>query len=108
MFKFFDRDAAYADIKEVLKQVKLGKSSAVWIEGCSGVGKTRFMEYVSSQENELKFFTFLADDIFYKCERGSVGSSFEYIAAIIFELQREDPRHFELYIQDYFDSLGLV
>lgn len=105
MFKFFDRDAAYADIKEVLKQVKLGKSSAVWIEGCSGVGKTRFMEYVSSQENELKFFTFLADDIFYKCERGSVGSSFEYIAAIIFELQREDPKHFELYIQDYFDSL---
>ena len=79
--------------------------TAVWIEGRSGVGKTRLLEYIFEQEPELNFFRFIADELFYKCEQGASGSSFEYIAAIIFEIQFRNPGFFERYIQNYFDSI---
>lgn len=95
-------------MRTVIQQINNGGSAAVWIEGQSGVGKTRLLEYIFDQEPELNFFTFIADEVFYKCERGSAGSSFEYIAAIIFELQYRDPGFFERYIQTYFDSIQHV
>lgn len=102
---FFDRREARYIMRTVIQQIKSGGSDAVWIEGRSGVGKTRLLEYIFEQESELNFFTFIADEIFYKCERGSASSSFEYIAAIIYELQYRDPGFFERYIQAYFDSI---
>lgn len=105
MEKFFDREEAYQNIEKTIQQIKEGFCTAVWVEGHLGVGKTRFIEYIHECEPELNFFTFSDYDIFYKCEKGAEGSLFECISAIIFELQRTDPRHFELYIQDYFDSL---
>lgn len=105
MQKFFDRKTAYQDVQEAIKQIEKNEPVAIWVEGCSGVGKTRFMEYVYSQEKELNAFTFLADEVFYKCEHGSIDSSFEFVAAIIFELQKENPSFFERFIQDYFDCI---
>lgn len=105
MQKFFDRKEACEEIQSAIQQINNGTPTAVWIEGRSGVGKTRLLEYIYGQETELNFFTFVADEVFYKCERGSVGSSFEYTAAIIFELQYRDPGFFERYIQNYFDCI---
>ena len=105
MQKFFDRKEACDIMQATIQQINSGGSNAIWIEGRSGVGKTRLLEYIFDQEPELNFFTFIADEVFYKCERGSAGSSFEYIAAIIFELQYRDPGFFERYIQSYFDSI---
>lgn len=105
MNNFFDRKDACRTMREAIQQINTGESTAVWIEGRSGVGKTRLLEYIFEQEPELNFFTFIADEVFYKCERGSSSSSFEYIAAIIFELQYRDPGFFERYIQNYFDSI---
>lgn len=104
MNKFFDRKEACRTMQEAIQQINGGEPIAVWIEGRSGVGKTRLLEYIFDQEPELSFFTFIADEVFYKCERGSSSSSFEYIVAIIFELQYQDPGFFERYIQSYFDS----
>lgn len=105
MQKFFDRKNAYQSVKEAIKQIERCESIAIWVEGCSGVGKTRFMEYVYSREKQLNAFTFLLDDIFYKCEQGSVDSSFEFTAAIIFELQRKNPIFFEQFVQKYFNCV---
>lgn len=102
---FFDRKEACHTMREAIQQINNRLATAVWIEGRSGVGKTRLLEYIFDQEPELNFFTFIADEIFYKCERGSSSSSFEYVAAIIFELQYQDPAFFERYIQNYFDSI---
>lgn len=102
---FFDRRDACLIMKEVIKQINDGVSSAVWIEGRSGVGKTRLLEYIYDQEPDLNFFTFIADEVFYKCECGSADSSFEYITAIIFQIQYQDPGFFERYIQNYFDCI---
>lgn len=108
MQKFFDRKKAYQDVQEAVKQIEKGIPTAIWVEGRSGVGKTRFMEYVYTQEKELNTFTFLTNEVFYKCERGSIDSSFEFVAAIIFELQRKNPSFFEKYIQEYFDCIEHV
>ena len=105
MQKFFDRKKAYQDVKEAIKQIGKDMPTAIWIEGRSGVGKTRFMEYVYTREKELNTFTFLTDEVFYKCECGSIDSSFEFVAAIMFELQRRNPSFFEKYIQNYFDCI---
>lgn len=106
MNKFFDRDEACKSIQPIIDNIFLDNPSAIWIEGILGVGKTRFLEYINEQHPNLNFFTFKADDtIYYKCEKGSELSSFEYIVALIFEMQKEDPRKFEIFIQDYFDSL---
>lgn len=105
MQKFFDRKSAYQDVQGAIMQINKEMSIAIWVEGRSGVGKTRFMEYVYTQEKELNAFTFLADEVFYKCEHGSIDSSFEFVAAIIFELQRENPSYFERFIQNYFDCI---
>lgn len=105
MRKFFDRKEACRKIRNIFHQIKEGSPTAVWIEGQSGVGKTRFVEYICEYETDINFFTFSSGDIFYKCERGAEGSSFEYIAALIYEIQHEDPRFFELFIQNYFDNL---
>lgn len=105
MQKFFDRKTAFQDVQEAINQIDKGMSTAIWVEGRSGVGKTRFMEYVYTQEKELNIFTFLADEIFYKCEHGSIDSSFEFVVAIVFELQRANPSFFERFIQDYFDCI---
>lgn len=105
MQKFFDRKSAYQDVKNAVKQIKNKIPTAIWVEGRSGVGKTRFMEYVSAQEQELNIFKFLTDDIFYKCECSSLDSSFEFVTAIIFELQRQNPAFFEKYIQGYFNNV---
>lgn len=105
MHHFFDRKEACRIMQEVIQQINCGASTAIWIEGRSGVGKTRLLEYIFDQEPDLNFFTFIADEVFYKCERGSSSSSFEYIAAIIFEIQYQDPGFFERYIQTYFDSI---
>lgn len=105
MRKFFDRKEACKKISDIIHQINEGMPAAVWIEGQSGVGKTRFVEYICEHENEINFFTFSSGDIFYKCERGAEGSSFEYIAALVYEIQHEDPRFFELFIQNYFDNL---
>lgn len=105
MQKFFDRKTAYQDVQEAIKQISKEIPTAIWIEGRSGVGKTRFMEYIYTQEKELNTFTFLADEVFYKCERGSIDSSFEFIVAIIFKLQKKNPSFFETFIQDYFDCI---
>lgn len=105
MQKFFDRKRAYQDVQEAIKQIGEAMPTAIWVEGRSGVGKTRFMEYVYTQEKELNTFTFLADEVFYKCECGSIDSSFEFVAAIMFELQRKNPSFFEKYIQNYFDCI---
>lgn len=105
MHKFFDRKAACDDIKNAIQQIQLGIPTAIWIEGRSGVGKTRLMEFIYNQESELNFFNFMTGDAFYKCERGSLGSSFEYIAAVIFVLQCKNPSFFEKYIQSYFECV---
>lgn len=106
MNKFFDRDEACKNIQPIIDNIFLENPSAIWIEGILGVGKTRFLEYINEQNPGLNFFTFKSDDtIYYKCEKGSELSSFEYIAALIFEMQKEDPRRFEIFIQGYFDSL---
>lgn len=106
MDKFFDRDEAYESIQPIIDNIFLDKPSAIWIEGILGVGKTRFLEYINEQHPNLNFFIFKADDtIYYKCEKGSEMSSFEYIVALIFEMQKEDPRKFEVFIQNYFDNL---
>lgn len=105
MQKFFDRKTAYQDVQGAIKQIEQAVPTAIWVEGRSGVGKTKFMEYVYTQEKELNTFTFLADDVFYKCEQSSLDSSFEFVSAIIYELQRENPSFFERFIQNYFDSI---
>lgn len=105
MRKFFDRKEACKKISDIIHQINEGVSAIAWIEGQSGVGKTRFVEYICEYENEMNFFTFSSGDIFYKCEKGAEGSSFEYIAALVYEIQHEDPRFFELFIQNYFDNL---
>lgn len=105
MKKFFDRKEACEKIESAIQQINDGTPTTVWIEGRSGVGKTRLLEYICDQETKLNFFTFVANEIFYKCERGSVGSSFEYTSAIIFELQYQDPGFFERYIQNFFDDI---
>lgn len=105
MKKFFDREIAYRDAQEAIEQITNDVPAAIWVEGRSGVGKTRFMEYVNSQEKELNAFTFLGDGVFYKCEHGSINSSFELIAAIVFELQLKNPSYFEGFIQKYFDCI---
>ena len=66
MKKFFDREIAYKDVQEAIEQITNDVPAAIWVEGRSGVGKTRFMEYVNSQEKELNAFTFLGDEVFYK------------------------------------------
>ncbi len=105
MQKFFDRKIAYQDIQDSIKQINNEMPVAIWVEGRSGVGKTRFIEYVLTQEKELNVFTFLTGEIFYKCEPGSIDSSFEFIAAIIFVLQKENPGFFERFVQNYFDCI---
>lgn len=105
MRKFFDRKDAYETIESAIRKINNRKPTAVWIEGQSGVGKTYLLEYIYDKEKEINFFTFNANEVFYKCESGSLGSSFEYIAAVIFQIQKQDPRFFERYIQDYFDSI---
>ena len=105
MIKFFDRKSAYKDIETAINQINDGLSTVVWVEGGAGVGKTRFIEYVYSQEPTLNIFTFFTGEIFYKCECGSACSSFEYVASIIYELQRKNPRRFEIFIQNYFDCM---
>ena len=105
MQKFFDRKTAFQDVQEAIKQIDKEVPIAIWVEGRSGVGKTKFMEYVYTQEKELNIFTFLADEIFYKCEHASINSSFEFVVAIIFELQRTNSSFFERFIQDYFDCI---
>lgn len=105
MRNFFDRKDACENIESAIRQINNRKPTAVWIEGQSGVGKTYLLEHICDKKKEINFFTFIANEVFYKCERGSLGSSFEYIAAVIFEIQRRDPRFFERYIQGYFDSI---
>lgn len=105
MRKFFDRKTAFQDIQKAIKQIAKKVPTVIWVEGRSGVGKTRFMEYVSTQEKELNVFTYLAEDVFYKCEHGSIDSSFEFVSAIIFKLQKTNPSFFERFIQDYFDCI---
>ena len=105
MQKFFDRKTAYQNVQEAIKQIEKEIPTAIWVEGRSGVGKTRFMQYVHAQEKELNVFTFLTDEVFYRCERASMDSSFEFVVAIIFKLQRENPSFFEKFIQNYFDSI---
>lgn len=106
MNKFFDRDEAYKNIQPIIDNILLNKPSVIWIEGILGVGKTRFLEYIYEQHQNLNFFSFKADDnIYYKCEKGSELSSFEYVVALIFEMQKESPRKFEVFIQNYFDDL---
>lgn len=105
MYRFYDRKEACDIMQAVIGKINSGIPSAVWIEGPSGVGKTHLLEYISSQKPELRFFKFLADEVFYKCEQGSANSSFEYIVAIIFEIQAQDPAFFERYIQTYFDNI---
>ena len=105
MNKFFDRNLACKEMNDAISIARQNNPMAVWIEGRSGVGKTRFMTYISEKEQELNLFTFMDDEYFYRCEKGSSESSFEYISAVISELQRRNPKHFELFIQKYFDSL---
>lgn len=105
MHRFYDRKEACNIMQAVIGEINRGIPSAVWIEGPSGVGKTHLLEYISGQKPELKFFKFFADEVFYKCERGSASSSFEYTAAIIFEIQAQEPVFFERYIQTYFDNI---
>ena len=105
MQKFFDRKTAYQNVQEAIKQIEKEIPTAIWVEGRSGVGKTRFMQYVHAQKKELNVFTFLTDEVFYRCERASMDSSFEFVVAIIFKLQRENPSFFEKFIQNYFDSI---
>lgn len=106
MNKFFDRDEAYKNIQPIIDNVLLNKPSAIWFEGILGVGKTRFLEYIYEKHRNLNFFSFEADgNIYYKCEKGTELSSFEYIVALVFEMQKENPKKFEVFVQDYFDSL---
>lgn len=106
MNKFFDRDEACKIIHPIINNIYSNKSSVIWLEGILGVGKTRFLEYISEIYPQLNFFSFKSDsNIYYKCEKGAELSSFEYIVALIFEMQKENPREFEVFIQDYFDSL---
>ena len=61
MQKFFDRKEACDIMQATIQQINSGGSNAIWIEGRSGVGKTRLLEYIFDQEPELNFFTFIAD-----------------------------------------------
>lgn len=108
MLDFFDREQAYREVKVAVEQIKDGLPTVVWIEGESGVGKTRFMEYVCTQENGLNVFKYENDELFFKCERGSVGNSFGFVSAIICELQSKSPKKFETYVQKYFDNLSHI
>ena len=105
MKKFYDRKDAHKKIESLIQQINCGIPTAVWIEGKSGVGKTYLLEYIQDKKPGVDFFRFIANEVFYKCERGSVGSSFEYIAAVIYEIQYQSPKFFENYIQRFFDSI---
>lgn len=50
MQKFFDRKTAYQNVQEAIKQIEKEIPTAIWVEGRSGVGKTRFMQYVHAQK----------------------------------------------------------
>lgn len=108
MKDFFDRQSAYEEAKSVIQQIELGTSSALWVEGPQGVGKTRFIEHIYSQHYSLNVFKYNNNDIFYKCENGSENSAFNFISSLLFELQVKSPNDFVKSIQKHFNNINHI
>ena len=108
MKDFFDRDSAYKEVRIVVQQIIAGTPCAVWVEGLQGVGKTRFIEYVCSQNVSLNVFKYNNNDIFYKCESGSENSAFSFVSSLLYEMQRNNPKKFVKTVQKYFNKINHI
>lgn len=108
MNDFFDRKSAYEDVQIAIQQIIAGTPCAVWVEGPQGVGKTRFIEHVCSQNHSLNVFKYNNNDVFYKCESGSENSSFSFVSSLLYEMQRINPNKFANSIQKFFNNINHI
>lgn len=107
MINLFDRDDERKVVESIFSKIDDQNTFAIFIEGAQGTGKSCFLEYIIKTKN-LNVFKFKNHGNSFNCTNTSMENEYEYITAVIYEIQKDSPQKFQSFIQNYFDNQNRI
>ena len=103
----FDRDSEKRNIEKFFLNSNKEQTFAIFITGKPGTGKKSFINYII-ENNNLNVFDFENHGNIYTCSPKSIKNEYEYILAILYKIQSEQPKNYSKFIQNYIDNINPV